>query len=147
MQPRRGVLHRDRASHQSSGPSLAPQRGSGQSGSPPVPLAQAPPYSWGAHRAPCLGILAWGLLPGTSPMPGCLCTTCVCLRLGSSKITRRREARRKISESQLSSVCVLLVWPWKRVYFFSSMNSEFPERFHVFPEINTLTLTLTHTHF
>lgn len=130
-----------------SGPSSrtpAPQRDSGE---PEPPGASRPGIAGlqSAHGGPCPASPAWGLRSGTGPVPVCVGTTCGCPHSRSSKITRRREARRKLLESQLSSVCVLRVSSWKRIYFFASINSEFPLRFYVFPEINTRACTHTHT--
>lgn len=66
--------HGDRASHRRVWPA-DPAASPGDEREPPVPLTQAPPYSWGAHGAP--GARRVGCCPGPAPCvaarPACAC--------------------------------------------------------------------------
>lgn len=126
------VPHTQRSARPPAPPSPSQPQGGAE---PPVPLARAPRYP-GLLTVP--RARRGGCWPRDRPRAGLRGHDLPVPPSGRSNITRCRE----LSESQLA-VCVLPVRPWKPVYFFASINSEFPQRFYVFPEINIHT---HHTH-
>lgn len=126
------VPHTQRSARPPAPPSPSQPQGGAE---PPVPLARAPRYP-GLLTVP--RARRGGCGPGPAPS-GVPWARPACAALGEIKHHQVQGTFRITT----GCVCVLPVRPWKPVYFFASINSEFPQRFYVFPEINIHT---HHTH-